>query len=175
MSGWALAGARTMPRSVARPLPRVSRTVLFAGLANHVAKGGGDIDEVTILVIIVTEPGVARLPTRSSDATAYVRRPDKKVKAVFGPSKLEAAVAYHEAGHAAVGFWERVANRLLTVSIVPDPEAGTLGHAKRGKFPRKFNADIDDPRLVERRLKPLVVMLYAGGLAENGSPAATVG
>ena len=112
--------------------------------------------------------------------------------AVSTPSKREIATANHEAGHAAVSFWEGVANRLLTVLIVPDPEAGSLGHVQRGKFPRvrerergagliprissrEFASDVDNARLVERRLKPLVIMLYAMSSPRSGSLAPTTG
>jgi hypothetical protein len=70
------------------------------------------------------------------------------------------------------------------VSIAPDPEAGTLGHVSRGKYPRvldvelgadgkprrfyrEFNPEFDDSHLVEQRLRPRVVELFAGVLAEK--------
>jgi hypothetical protein len=72
----------------------------------------------------------------------------------------------------------------LVASIVPNQEAGTLGHVLRGKYPRvldwrlgddgrprRFYRDFDpagdDSRLVERRLKPQVLSLFAGVLAEK--------
>jgi hypothetical protein len=94
------------------------------------------------------------------------------------------STAYHEAGHAVVGFSEGVPTRLIRVSIVPDPEAGTLGHVSRGKYPRvldtewgedgkprrfyrEFNPEFDDPHLVDRQLRPRVVECFAGVLAEK--------
>ncbi len=104
--------------------------------------------------------------------------------AVLGPTKREAATAHHEAGHAVVGFWEGASNRLMSVSIVADREAGTLGHVSRGEYPRvldfelgddgkvrrvyrEFNPEYDDVRLVERRLRPTIVSCFAGVLAEK--------
>jgi hypothetical protein len=104
--------------------------------------------------------------------------------AVSRSAKREASTAYHEAGHAVVGFWERVPTRLIHVSIVPDPEAGTLGHVSRGKYPRvldinrgedgkprrfyrEFNPEFDDPHLVDRQLRPRVVECFAGVLADK--------
>lgn len=102
-----------------------------------------------------------------------------------GLSKREAATAYHEAGHAVVGLWEGVSTRLVSVSIVPDPEAGTLGHVSRGKQPRRvldlelgedgnvhrvyreFNPEYDDQRLVEDWFRKVLVGLFAGVLAEK--------
>ncbi len=101
-----------------------------------------------------------------------------------GPSKREAATAYHEAGHAVVGLWEGVPTSLLSVSIVPDREAQTLGHTVRGMYPRvpdikvgedgkphrfyrEFNPEFDDRQLVGRRLRPEIVKLFAGPLAEK--------
>lgn len=98
--------------------------------------------------------------------------------------RRELATAYHEAGHAVVGIGEGVPNRLLQVSIVPDPAEGTLGHVARGAHPRVLDVELgsdgrprrfyrpfdptyDDGRLVERRLKPRVVELFAGVLAEK--------
>jgi len=100
------------------------------------------------------------------------------------PTKREAATAHHEAGHAVVGFFEKEPTRLLAASIVPNQEAGTLGHVLRGKHPRvldwrlgddgrprrfyrDFDSESDDSRLVERRLKPEVLSLFAGVLAEK--------
>lgn len=101
-----------------------------------------------------------------------------------GPSKREAATAYHEAGHAVVGLCEWVPRRLVRVSIIPDAKEATLGHTDRGKSPRvrdfergpdgrprlfyrEFDAEIDDKGRVERRLKPRVISLFAGVLAEK--------
>jgi hypothetical protein len=103
---------------------------------------------------------------------------------VSGPSKREEATAYHEAGHAVVGLSEDVPTRLVGVSIVPDHAAGTLGHVSRGTPPRV--RDIEPARtgsrvasiasstptlmtrgLVERQLRPRIVELYAGVLAEK--------
>lgn len=103
---------------------------------------------------------------------------------VSGPTKRETATAYHEAGHAVVGVWEGVPARLVQVSIVPDPAAGTLGHVRRGKWPRvrdielgadgkprpfyrDFSPDVDHERLVERQLRPRVLEAFAGILAEK--------
>jgi hypothetical protein len=100
------------------------------------------------------------------------------------PSKAEAATAHHEAGHAVVGFREGSAGQLLSVSIVPDPASGTLGHVRRGKFrrvrdvepgedgkPRYFYRDfdpsIDSARLSEQRLKPMIIAAFAGVIAEK--------
>jgi len=100
------------------------------------------------------------------------------------PSKRQAATAHHEAGHAVVGLWERVPVRLIRASIIPDPEEGTLGHVLHGRMPRvrdvelgrdgrprhfyrDFSPEFDDERLVERRLKPQIVMLFAGVIAET--------
>jgi hypothetical protein len=99
-------------------------------------------------------------------------------------SNAEAATAYHEAGHAVVGFWEGVVNRLLAVSIVKNDEQGTLGHVRRGKYPRvrdvepgddgkprvfyrEFDPTIDEQRLSERLLKPRILEGFAGVLAEK--------
>lgn len=55
-------------------------------------------------------------------------------------SARERATAYHEAGHAVVAFfWPRVP-RIARVTIIPDPKAGTLGHARRGRSVRPFPA-----------------------------------
>jgi hypothetical protein len=103
---------------------------------------------------------------------------------VAGPTKRETATAYHEAGHAVVGLRVGVPTRLIQVSIVPDDAAGTLGHVRRGMYPRvldiergddgkprrfyrAFSPDIDDERLVERQLRPRVVEAFAGVLAEK--------
>jgi hypothetical protein len=100
------------------------------------------------------------------------------------PTKREAAVAYHEAGHAVIGFWAEVPRRLMEVSLVPDLEAGTLGHVRRGRrarvrdirrgedgtprsFLRSFDPDLDDQPLVERRLRPEIIARFAGVLAEK--------
>ncbi len=100
------------------------------------------------------------------------------------PTKRETATAYHEAGHAVVGFWEQVPTRLLVVSIAPEPDADSLGHNLRGKHPRvrdvelgpdgrprpfyrDFDPSFDETGLVESRLRPEILMLYAGGLAKK--------
>jgi hypothetical protein len=93
------------------------------------------------------------------------------------------AVAYHEAGHVVVGLWEGVPNRLLRASIVPSAADGSLGHEKRGRYARVRVLEIDetgkprrvwrdwefmsDHRLAERRLRPFIVELYAGVIAEK--------
>jgi len=99
-------------------------------------------------------------------------------------TKRETSTAYHEAGHAVVGFWAGVPTRLIQVSIVPDPDAGTLGHVRRGKLPRvrdvelgdngqprhfyrDFDPAFDESRIVERQLQPQVVECFGGVLAEK--------
>ncbi len=101
-----------------------------------------------------------------------------------GPSKAEAATAHHEAGHAVLAFREGAARQLLSVSIVPDPGNGTLGHVRRGKsrrvrdvepgedgkpryFYRDFDPAFDSARLSERRLKPMIIAAFAGVIAEK--------
>jgi hypothetical protein len=79
------------------------------------------------------------------------------------PAKQETATAYHEAGHAVVGFWERVPTRLLVVSIVPDASAGTLGHNLRGKHPR-----VHDPPGSLNRLRQ-VRRFYVEGHSPHGA------
>jgi len=81
-----------------------------------------------------------------------------------------------------VGFWVHVATRLRVVSIVPDPDAGDAGHNDRGKHPRvrhvevgpdglrrrvyrDFDPALDKRFVVERRLGPEILMLYAGPIA----------
>lgn len=97
-------------------------------------------------------------------------------------SRIE-ATAYHEAGHAVVGWFEGVPRRLLEASIVPDEAEGTLGHVKRGRSARVRDSEPDehgeprvvwrpfdpsaDRRLAEHRLRPSIVELYAGVIAEK--------
>jgi hypothetical protein len=98
-------------------------------------------------------------------------------------SRIE-AVAYHEAGHVVVGLRQGVPNRLLEASIVPDEADGSLGHVRRGHFARvrvyegpdeNGKARVvwrdwdpgSDQRLAERRLRPFIVELYAGVIAEK--------
>ena len=100
------------------------------------------------------------------------------------PSKREAATAHHEAGHAVVGLWEGVGTRLRGASIVRSPDGATLGHNSLRSFPRvrdvergddgkprhfyrDFSPEFDDRRLLERRLRPDIILRYAGVLAEK--------
>jgi hypothetical protein len=72
--------------------------------------------------------------------------------------------AYHEAGHAAIAFVLRRAVKLVT--IMPNAEAGTLGHVRKGDFSDSFRPDANkDPRtrsLVERE----IIISLAGPAAE---------
>jgi hypothetical protein len=79
------------------------------------------------------------------------------------------ATAYHEAGHAVVGFHARHMPRLHRVSIVPDPTANTLGHVLHHPSPRfveQLRADHWNA-VMQARFYEQIQMLYAGPLAEQ--------
>ena len=40
-------------------------------------------------------------------------------------------IAYHEAGHAVMAYWLR--RRIRQVTVIPDPDRGSLGHLEKGK------------------------------------------
>ena len=81
-------------------------------------------------------------------------------------------------------MWKGVPTRLLRVSIIPDPDQGTLGHVQRGlnrrvrdfelgddgrahRVWRAFDPDLDGRWTSQRRLRPQIVELFAGVIAEK--------
>ena len=72
--------------------------------------------------------------------------------------------AYHEAGHAVAAFELR--RRFHYLTIVPEPDEGTLGHIMYAGFGEGFDPELDDSRIVRRRLEPAIITALAGGAAE---------
>lgn len=71
--------------------------------------------------------------------------------------------AYHEAGHAVAAFLMR--RRVLSVTIVPDEDAGSLGHNRYGVLPNihpDYEIDSRTVRVIERE----IVVSLAGWAAE---------
>ena len=74
------------------------------------------------------------------------------------------ATAYHEAGHAVAAYW--LGMRIGQVSILPDPDEGTLGRCAT-RLPKWFDPEIEsDPRTREWIRKEVLVLL-AGKQAER--------
>ena len=79
-------------------------------------------------------------------------------------SKALVATAYHEAGHAVIAWVHRVG--LREVSIIPDADAGTLGHCGRYRWP-SFAPDAGLDARTERRAMNLMMVHLAGREAER--------
>src|SRR3990170_4851648 len=79
------------------------------------------------------------------------------------PSRLE-RTAYHEAGHAVAAY--KLRRRISRVSIVPDPEDGTLGHCSYSQLWNDFNPEIYDDSKTTQRLETLILTALAGVAAE---------
>ena len=90
------------------------------------------------------------------------------IDAVPRRPKREAATAYHEAGHAVVGLWKGVPTRLLRVSIIPDPDQGTLGHVQRGLNRRVRDFELGDDGRAHRVWRASILTLTAGGQVNGG-------
>jgi Peptidase family M41 len=72
--------------------------------------------------------------------------------------------AYHEAGHAVMAHL--VHRRILTATIVPNPDDGTLGHCACGPVPA-FNPDRRWDSRTRHTAERLIRIQLAGGLAEK--------
>lgn len=79
------------------------------------------------------------------------------------------ATAYHEAGHAVVGFYSRHMPKVRRVSIVPDSKNGTVGHVVHHPSPA-FVRQLEEGdwnAAIEVRFYEQIRTLYAGGVAER--------
>ncbi len=74
-------------------------------------------------------------------------------------------IAFHEAGHAALHIL--LGRRFRYVTIVPDPEQGTLGHVRGYTSPPRFRPDIEVTVRGERYLRDVIMGLLAGELADQ--------
>ena len=72
--------------------------------------------------------------------------------------------AYHEAGHAVISEWLRIAVKRIT--IVADPEKGRLGHVENYAHP-SFRPDIWDDTLTRNRAEREIMSFFAGNAAEK--------
>ncbi len=83
-------------------------------------------------------------------------------------SKLK-RTAYHEAGHAVMSYELR--RRISHVSIIPDAEAGSLGHIQHGKPADMSEAvcasrlDDSDSRRIRLKLEGAAMISFAGSAA----------
>jgi ATP-dependent Zn protease len=80
-------------------------------------------------------------------------------------SKEEEATAYHEAGHAVIALALR--RGLSRVTIVPDDEAGSLGHCAGTRTGEWFQPDVDRSGRARRFIEDRVIILFAGFHAEH--------
>jgi len=73
-------------------------------------------------------------------------------------------IAYHEAGHAVIGW--RLRTRVRRASIRPEND-GSAGHVLMVKFRKGWDPDLLDEYVVRRRLEPQIISLFAGVIAER--------
>ncbi len=80
------------------------------------------------------------------------------------PSKAMISTAYHEAGHAVMGFMLGI--RIRNVSIVPDES--TFGRVEHSSPLKSINLEVVDKADYSRfRMEKNAIMAFAGALAEK--------
>ncbi len=79
-------------------------------------------------------------------------------------TKSLTATAYHEAGHAVIAWHLRLG--IGRVSIVPDPDRGSLGHIET-KVPRWIDPDVDLSPAAQDWLQRRIQMSLAGRASEK--------
>lgn len=77
----------------------------------------------------------------------------------------EERTAYHEAGHAVAAM--RQYERFEYVTIIPDEDAGSLGHLLHRPLPKRFHPDIKLTLHMQDKFETRIVITLAGPLAEK--------
>lgn len=72
--------------------------------------------------------------------------------------------AYHEAGHAVARYV--LHGRLRYVTIVPDPDEGSLGHCTGASLPSAMKVDVEHSSRYDRILEREITILLVGQAAE---------
>lgn len=81
--------------------------------------------------------------------------------------KQDVYTAYHEAGHAVVGWDLFNLKRIKMLTIVPEPKNNTLGRVKTKRIMQSIDYDIGDSPAFEGKIMREIMELFAGYVAEK--------
>src|SRR3989344_5590012 len=75
--------------------------------------------------------------------------------------------AYHEAGHAVIGWWLFGLKRIKKITIIPRPEENTLGHVNNTLIMRRNDYETESSSSFDGRIMWEIMECLAGHIAEK--------
>ena len=81
--------------------------------------------------------------------------------------KRDIRVAYHEAGHAVVGYHLFGLRRIKKITIIPEPKKNTLGHVRNTLIMKRDDYETETSPAFEGKIMREIMECLAGHIAEK--------